>query len=383
MLKEYGLPGGTMVESVTCGRRCRLLLSRRDSMRVVLGSTAAVALLGLAPAARADDAGLRSRFADLYAAAAKEGEIVFYSDGRQDTAERISAFWKANFPDVRLLITPKGSPALIAQVEAERSAGQHRVDVTHMSQMYVAAIWKGKDVYEPYKISSFARYAPDYADPDGAFYTPEVYTLPAAYNTKAFKDKSELPQSLADYLDPKWKGKLVLPDPTTSGNTLTFMTTMMGKGLIDWPYLEKLAQQDVLFVRGNPDAVRMIASGERMVTPMLSLFNLMSAKKKGQPIDYYVLKEGSVAVQSAMGIMAGAPHPNAARLFMEALMSPEGEAVLAEGGAFWPADSQVKADPSLPPIADMHPINPPEPTASDQEQINAFLDKFKQVFHRH
>jgi ABC-type Fe3+ transport system substrate-binding protein len=68
---------------------------------------------------------------------------------------------------------------------------------------------------------------------------------------------------------------------------------------------------------------------------------------------------------------------------MEALMSPEGEAVLAEGGAFWPADSQVKADPSLPPIADMRPINPPEPTASDQEQIDAFLQKFKQVFNRH
>jgi iron(III) transport system substrate-binding protein len=371
-----------MVECLKYGRWRRLLSSRRGGIRLALGA-AAFALLGMAPAAYSDDASLRTRFADLYAAASKEGEIVFYSDGRQDTAERISAFWKANFPDVRLLITPKGSPALIAQVEAERSAGQHRVDVTHMSQMYVAAIWKGKGVYAPYKISSFARYAPDYADPDGAFYTPEIYTLPAAYSTKAFKDKSELPQSLADYLDPKWKGKIVLPDPSTSGNTLTFLMAMMSKGLIDWPYLEKLAQQNVLFVRGNPDAVRMIASGERTVTPMLSLFNLMSAKKKGQPIDYYVLKEGSVVVQSAMGVMAGAPHPNAAKLFMEAMMSPEGEAVLAEGGAFWPADSQIKADPSLPSIADMHPIHPPEPSASDQDQINAFLEKFKQVFHRH
>jgi iron(III) transport system substrate-binding protein len=323
---------------------------------------------------------LRERFKDLYKAASEEGQVVFYTDGRQENAQRISAFWKENFPDVRLAITPIGSPALIAQVETEHAAGQHRVDVTHMSQLYVAEIWKQKGLYQPYKTTTIGHYLPNYADPDGAFYSPELYVLPAAFNTKAITDRNLLPKNLADFLDPKWKGKIVLPDPVSSGNTLTFLNTMLAKGLIDWPYLEKLAKQDILFVRGNPDAVRMLSSGERVVAPILSSFNLMSAKAKGQPIDMHVLQEGAIIIESAMGIMANAPHPNAAKLLMEALMSPEGQAVLMEGGMFWPADSSVKLEGGIPPIGDMHPIIPP-PT--NQEQVSAFITRFKQVFNRH
>jgi iron(III) transport system substrate-binding protein len=340
-------------------------------------------LLALPSPVQAADGGLRERFADLYAAAKQEGQVVFYTDERQDTAERVSKFWEATYPGVKLAITPKGSPALIAQIETERSAKQYRVDVSHMSQTYVAWLWKEKGFYVNYKTKSFEQLRPNYADADGAYYTPEVYTLPAVFNTQAFPDKSALPTNLQDFLDPKWKGKLVLPDPATSGNTLTFMTTMLSKGLIDWPYLKKLATQDVLFVRGNPDAVRMISSGERALTPMLSSFNVMTAKAKGQPIDYYVLKEGSVIIHSAMGIMEGAPHPNAAKLLVETLTSPEGEAVLGQGGAFWPANPSAVVDKSLPPLADMRPIHPPAADKSDQKNVTEFLAEFKKVFNRH
>jgi iron(III) transport system substrate-binding protein len=334
-------------------------------------------------AAWAAGQGLADRFADLYKAAAKEGSVTLYTDGRQETAQRISAFWKPLFPDVQLLITPMGSPALIAQVETEYAAGQHRVDVTHMSQPYVAKIWKQKNFYVPYKAASFADFRPEYADADGAYYSPELYVLPAAYNTQAFPDRSALPKSMADFLDPKWKGKIVLPDPVSSGNTLTFLTTMLAKGFIDWPYLEKLATQDILFVRGNPDVIRMLASGERTVSPLLSTFNLQPAKHKGQPIDSFVLKEGAIVVQSSMGIMASPPHPNAAKLLMEALLSPEGQMVLTEYGSYWPANVTVKLKPGVPTIASFHPIDPPPPSADDQARTDQFLARFKQVFHRH
>jgi iron(III) transport system substrate-binding protein len=91
----------------------------------------------------------------------------------------------------------------------------------------------------------------------------------------------------------------VLADPEVSGNTLTFLMTMLAAGRLDWSTLEGLARQDVLFVRSNPDSVRMVASGERTLAPMISSFNIMAARLKGQPIDYYVLSEGAV-VQSRL-----------------------------------------------------------------------------------
>jgi iron(III) transport system substrate-binding protein len=332
--------------------------------------------------ASAQGSAIQQKFSNLYQAALKEGEIILYTDGRQDEAQRLSEYWKANFPGVNLRIVPKSSPALIAQIETERAAGQHRVDVSHMSQPYVAALWKQKEFYQPYRTASFARLRPDYADADGAFYTPDVYTLPAAYNTSVFKDKAQLPQSLKDFLDPRWKGRLVLADPEVSGNTLTFLTTMLATGGLDWSTLEGLAKQDILFVRSNPDSVRMVASGERALAPMISSFNIMTARMKGQPIDYYVLREGSVVVRSLLGIMSDAPHPNAARLLVEVMTSPQAESALSEGGVFWPAHPDAPPVGALPELAAFHPIASPPPSPADAANVQEFLKTFKAVFGR-
>jgi iron(III) transport system substrate-binding protein len=354
-------------------------------MRVALLSLFSTCLLagGLAGTpAYAQSSAIQKKFAALYQAAAKEGEIIYYTDGRQEEAQRLSDYWKANFPAVNLRIVPKSSPALIAQIETERAAGQHRVDASHMSQPYVAAIWKQKGFYQPYKAASFERLRPDNADPDGAFYTPDVYVLPAAYNTSVFKDKALLPKSLKDFLDPRWKGKLVLADPEVSGNTLTFLMAMLATGRLDWGTLEGLAKQDMLFVRSNPDSVRMVASGERALSPMISSFNIMTARLKGQPIDYYVLAEGSVVVQSLLGLMSDAPHPNGAKLLIEVMTSPEAESALSEGGVFWPAHPDAPSVSTLPKLADLRPVSPPPPAPSDAANIQEFLKKFKTVFGR-
>jgi iron(III) transport system substrate-binding protein len=349
-------------------------------MNLVAVFCLANALCAQPASAQADS--IQKKFSNLYQAATKEAEVILYTDGRQEQAQRLSEYWKANFPGVALRIVPKSSPALIAQIETERAAGQHRVDVSHMSQPYVAALWKQKAFYQPYRTESFERLRPDNADADGAFYTPDVYTLPAAYNTDVFKDKSQLPQSLIDFLDPRWKGKLVLGDPDASGNTLTFLMTMLATGRLDWSNLEQLAKQDVLFVRSNPDAVRMVASGERALAPMISSFNIMTARMKGQPIDFYVLTEGSVVVQSLAGIMRDAPHPSAAKLLIEVMTSPQAEGSLSEGGVFWPAHPDAPAVKTLPRLADLHPISSPPPSPADAANIQAFLKKFKAVFGR-
>src|ERR1700693_2320269 len=200
---------------------------------VSLSTTVFLASLSSAQPASAQGEGIQKQFSALYQVATREGEVILYTDGRQDEAQRLSEYWKANFPGVSLRIVPKSSPALIAQIETERAAGQHRVDASHMSQPTVAALWKQKGFYQAYKTASFERLRPDNADADSAFYTPDLYVLPAAYNTNVFKDKAQLPRSLKDFLDPRWKGKLVLADPEVSGNTLTFLMTMLATGALD------------------------------------------------------------------------------------------------------------------------------------------------------
>jgi iron(III) transport system substrate-binding protein len=85
-------------------------------MRVFASLLTLSATLLFAAGLRVPPAFAQPAFAELYQAAMKEGEVVYYTDGRQDEAQRLSNYWKASFPGVNLRIVPKSSPALIAQI---------------------------------------------------------------------------------------------------------------------------------------------------------------------------------------------------------------------------------------------------------------------------
>ena len=322
-------------------------------------------------------------FAKLYSAAQADHEkdVIYYSPARTEDSKLLSDLWKANFPDIHLTIVGKKAPDLITQIEAERAAKQYRADVTTMTQPYVAVLWKQKGFYLPYKVSSFDKLA-QYADPDGAYYSTGVFLLPAAYNSRIIKDQAKLPQSLTDFLDPKWKGKIVLADPSTAGNSLTFFLALLQTGRIDWSYLEKLARQDVLFVRGNPEAARILASGERVVSPMVSSINVLTSKEEGQAIDFYSLKDGTLITEQPSGVMAGAPHPIAAKLLLEVLTSAQGQVSRADAGKYWPTNSDAGSVNGMPRLADLKPYSVDLSKLSNEKATQDFLKRFNQTFGR-
>ncbi len=323
-------------------------------------------------------------YQQLYSSAVanNEKEVIYYSPARTEDSKLLSELWKTNFPKIRLTIVGKKAPDLITQIEAERAAKQYRADVTSMTQPYVAVLWKQKGFYLPYKVSAFATLAPDYADADGAYYSTGIFLLPAAYNSRAFPDKSALPHTLADFLDPKWKGKIVLADPSTAGNSLTFFLALLQTGKIDWPYLEQLAKQEVLFVRGNPEAARILASGERSVSLMVSSINVLTSKEQGQAIDLYSLDEGTLVTQQPSGVMANAPHPTAAKLLLEVLTSTQGQVLRADAGKYWPTNSDAGTVAGLPNLADFKPFNVDLTGLSSEKATQDFLNRFNKTFGR-
>lgn len=356
-----------------------------DSRPKALKLLAAAALLAVpfAPAA-ADSLKLQGpAFEALYKAAvdAKEDEVVYYTAARTEEAKLLSELWKENFPQIGLKIVGKKAPDLITQVEAEKAAGGTRNDVATMTQPYVADLWKKKGYYEPYKVSSFDKLG-DYADKDGAYYSTGVFLLPVAYNDRSLTDRTALPHTLNDFLDPKWKGKIAIAHPGTSGNTLTFFLGMMQLGKIDWSFLEKLAKQNVMFVRGAPDALRAVASGERVISPVISSFNVLVGREGGQSVDFYGLDEGTMITEQPTGIMAGAPHPNAAKLLLEVLTSVRGQELQADAGKYWPTNIDAKPSEGMPKLADFKLITADLSNISDEKASKDFLKRFDQTFGR-
>jgi iron(III) transport system substrate-binding protein len=325
---------------------------------------------------------LDQKLAALYAEAAKEGEVVFYTGDSDASSSKLSQFWKAHFPKVKLTLLHKQSPDIVNDIEAERAAGQVRADVVCMALPYIAAIWKGKGVYAPYKPASFAALGKDDKDPDGAYIVTGVYVLGPAYNSKSIADKGQLPKRMADFLDPKWTEKMVVADPRTAGQTKTFFMAMLLNGKLDWPYMERLAKQKIMITRTNPDAARMLAAGERVLSPMVSSQNVLIARERGQAIDFYTAEEGSVVGADVAGIMAGSKHPHAAKLLQEVLTSAEGQEIVTSNEKMWPTHPDAKLPPNVQKLSELHTLRVDLKFLADEKSSSEFLQRFDTTFGR-
>lgn len=324
---------------------------------------------------------LDQRFAAQYAAARPEKEVVFYNTFRQDTNRQLQNYWQQNFPDIALKIVQKQSLDLISTIESEKAAGKTLADVVMINEPFVATEWKKKGYYAPYKVSNFDSIPPQYKDADGAWYTTAVSLLTAAYNTQAFPDKSQLPTNLPAFADPKWKGKLLLGDPKVAASNQAFFLALLNNGKLKWDTLDALSRQDILFTRGNADSARLIATGERVLSPMVSSQNVITAREKGQPIDFYVLDEGAITVTQPVGAFAHSPHPNAGKLLLDVLTSVEGQELVAQAGAYWPTHPDARAPGHLPKLDTLKPESGDVDIGG--ENSTAFLTRFSKTFNRY
>jgi iron(III) transport system substrate-binding protein len=146
-----------------------------------------------------------------------------------------------------------------------------------------------------------------------------------AYNTNLIKDPAELPKTWNDFLDPKWKGKLVAWDFTFSAGLAWWGLEVGEEAVID--YARKLIKtQDVLLTRAVADVVN---TGERAIAFNGGLAAVFQAQAKGLPVDFFLV-EVQGAPQYVAAIPAGAKHPNAARLVLKYLLSEPGKAMVWE-----------------------------------------------------
>ncbi len=160
------------------------------------------------------------------------------------------------------------------------------------------------------------------------------YSLPAymsgyslMVNTSLVKPQDE-PKSWRDLLDPRWSGRLLGDDPRANGAGHVLFSVIVEKFGADFP--RAIATQKVVFGRDlGVDQMR-IARGEFALRFPQSLANMRDLK--GLPVKFIIPAEGLVYVRADIGIASGAPRPNAAKLFIEYMLSPSTQGLLANNG---------------------------------------------------
>ncbi|MBI4288333.1 MAG: extracellular solute-binding protein [Chloroflexi bacterium] len=149
-------------------------------------------------------------------------------------------------------------------------------------------------------------------------------------NTNLVKPGEE-PKSYKDLLDPKWKGKLMTSDPLTTGGSTPFYYVPRFYKVVDLDYFRQVAKQDVKFWGGNPrEMAMMVGRGEFHMAIGNSTDTLGPIMGAGAPLKTVPLTEGITGQLGNIVVVKGAPHPNAARVFVNWLLSPQGQRVYTE-----------------------------------------------------
>jgi iron(III) transport system substrate-binding protein len=260
---------------------------------------------------------------ELYEAAKKEGELTWYTAHSDDvTAQALGRDFEKTYPGIRVNVVRTTAQVAFQRVSQELRAGAMQVDVFSSTDIGHYVYLKEKGLLEKYVPENAAKVFDIYKnyDPDGTYHVTSAGMIAIGYNTAKLKE-ADAPKSWTDLTDPKWKDKIALGHPGFSGYVGTWVVTL--RKLYGWSFFEALAKNNPQVGRSINDTVTMLNAGERLVAGCGPVGTTMSSAAKGNPLAMIYPKDGAVLIIAPSGIMKGVKHPNAARLYMEYLLTPE------------------------------------------------------------
>ncbi|HEY5000102.1 MAG TPA: extracellular solute-binding protein, partial [Usitatibacter sp.] len=260
------------------------------------------------------------RMDKIVAAAKKEGELTLYTTIAERDLPAILKPFERKY-GVKVTVWRAGTDKVLQRTVAEARAKRYTMDAVHFGAPEMEALAREK-ILLPVDSPVQKDLQPGSVPAHKEWAATILSVWVQAYNTSIVR-KEDLPKTYQDLLDPKWKGKLGIE----SKNDDWFATVvhLLGGEAQGLKFFQDLVATNGLSPRhGHTLLTNMVISGE--VPLALTVYNYMpeQAKKKGAPIDWFAI-EPAVARANAIGVSRNAPHPNAALLFYEYLLGPEGQ----------------------------------------------------------
>jgi ABC-type Fe3+ transport system substrate-binding protein len=305
-------------------------------------AAAVCALLGAAASpAFAQDA--------LVEAARKEGQVTWYTSLIQNQgAMPIAAAFERKYPGIKVNLVAGTNDSLLVKLLNEGRAKSMQADVSHGGGS--VSPLRAADLLAKYTPTLPASFPAAYRDPEGYWVAETVYFLGASINTTLVAEK-DVPRTLDDLLAPKWRGKIAFMSQLTQGGPPGLIGAVLArrgpeKGKA---FLEALSQQKIVNVPGNQRVViDQVIAGEYPIALMTFNHHAALSAAQGAPVRWIGL-EPAVGNIDALFLLKDAPHPNAGKLFIDFLLSADGQAIMRDAG-YIPTDPATAAKiPALKP----------------------------------
>jgi len=282
-------------------------------------------------------AGWKQEWEKTLAAAEKEGQVTVYGPPGTQYQDAIGSFQPA-FPKIRLSYVPGSGTDNSQRLLTERRAGKYLADIFIAGSGTMALLAKGRvlDPLPPVLIlpenkeqSLWFSKKHLYADPENQYVfmmSGNVNASIAAYNTKLV-NPAEI-KSFWDVLDPKWRGKIVAYDPKARGHVQT-MRGIYYNSSLGGEFLRRLfSEMDVTVSRDQRLMLDWVAQGKFHLYLFPTSSYVEDGQKKGLPVGLIFAppEESHMSGRFGhLGLVNKAPHPDAAKLFVNWMLSREGQ----------------------------------------------------------
>jgi iron(III) transport system substrate-binding protein len=259
------------------------------------------------------------------AAAPTGKKLVIYTSMKESLISGIVEGFKKKNPGIEVDYQSAGAGKLMAKIAAERQSGKILADVIWTSEVPDFYSMKKEGILEQYKTPLIKEIINPFEDYDGSFTAARLGTIGIAVNTDKIKTP---PTQWSDLFKPEYKGAFGIADPALSGTS--YMSVALLEKQFGWEFFDKLHNNGARIGKGSGQVIDDTASGE--LAASLAVDYITNDKiNKGAHMALYYPPE-LLVVPSPVAIFKGSQNMDAAKKFVDYLLSQEAQTLIANTG---------------------------------------------------
>ena len=285
----------------------------------------------------------RGQDSEILRRAKTEGSLDFYTSSSVREMSMLADAFSKKYPFLKVELYRAISERLYPKILAEDRTGTTRLDVLLCNtQQFDDLVTRG--LIGKYMSPERSAFADKDKHPEGYWTNLQSSYYVLGYNTKLVPAAS-VPKDWADLLNPYWKGKFGLDSEEYIwyGGMVEYLGNEAGKG-----FMRRLAAQNPVLRKGHNLIAQLLSAGE-FYAAIVYPNRVEQMRKEGAPLNWVHTTKPIVTEMGQVGLAAKAPHPNAARLFVDFILSREGQEILRNEGRLVSRRDVAPLTPSLDP----------------------------------
>jgi iron(III) transport system substrate-binding protein len=289
----------------------------RLSKRQFMAAAAAASVGSVLRPSRLSAQELPAHEKQLYEAAKREGEVTWYSGQLSaEPSEAVGRAFGERYPGVRVNVVRSTSQVAFQRLSQDMRARVAQCDVFSSTDGGHYSFLKRESALMQFRPQNADGLVPSLriSDPENYYQSCYVGLYLMAYNTQKVSE-ADAPKSWKDLLDPKWKGQLSVGHPGFSGAIGLWAVAL--RKMYGWDYFKAFEKNKPQIGRSSMDPVTMMNAGERSVGVAVPSATTLLSISRGNPLRLIYPTDGTLITPAPTAILRNAPHPNAAKLFME------------------------------------------------------------------